>query len=140
MALPSVSVVALANGNEADGSPVVFRFERTGDVSGSLAVPYNLYGTAQASSDYSGSTTGTITFAASSATATLTLPILADGALSDPGETIIVRIDPASRYSITPGQQFATATITAEGLPVQAKAVGKKRISYLLQPSRPMVA
>ena len=101
MALPSVSVVALANGNEADGSPVVFRFERTGDVSGSLVVPYNLYGTAQASSDYSGSTTGTITFAASSATATLTLPILADGALSDPGETIIVRIDPASRYSIT---------------------------------------
>ena len=31
MALSSVSVTALANGNEANGTPVVFQFERTGN-------------------------------------------------------------------------------------------------------------
>ena len=118
MALSSVSVVGLANGNEADGSPVVFKFERTGDISVALSVGYQLFGTAQAGSDYTGSTTGTISFAAGSATATLSLPALADGALIDPGETIIARIDPASGYSITTGKQFATATITAEGIVV----------------------
>lgn len=116
--LPQVSITATANGNEADGSPVVFSFRRTGDTAATLSIGYRLFGTAQAGSDYSGSTIGNISFLAGSATATLSLPALADGALIDPGETIIARIAPASSYSITPGQQFATATITAEGMVV----------------------
>ena len=117
-ALPSVTVVAIANGNEANGSPVVFRFERTGNISAALSIGYQLFGTTQAGSDYSGSSTGTISFAAGSATASLSLPALADGALIDPGETIIARINPSESYAITPGKQFATATITAEGMVV----------------------
>jgi len=117
-----VALSASANGNEADGSPVVFTFSRTGSTDAALSVGYQLFGSARAGSDYSGSSTGTITFAAGSATATLSLPALADGALIDPGETIIARIDPSGSYSITPFKQFATATITAEGMLVSPKA------------------
>ena len=73
-ALPSVSVVAIANGNEADGSPVVFQFERTGNISAALSVGYRLFGTAQAGSDYTGNRTDTISFASGSAIASLSLP------------------------------------------------------------------
>ncbi len=117
-----ISVIATANGKETDGSPVVFSFSRTGDTNTALSVSYQLFGTAQAGSDYTGNTSGSVSFAAGSATATLSLPALADGALIDPGETIIARIDPSGSYSITPGKQFATATITAEKMLVSPKA------------------
>jgi alpha-tubulin suppressor-like RCC1 family protein len=116
-----ISVVSLANGNEADGSPVVFRFSRTGNTSDPLTVSYRLFGTAQAGLDYTGTNTGSITFQAGSSTAQLALSALADGALIDPGETIIARIDASTLYGITPGQQMATATITAEGVAVSVK-------------------
>jgi hypothetical protein len=118
---PLVSVTAIANGDEANDSPAVFRFSRTGSTTDPLAVSYRLLGTAQAGSDYSGATTGTISFSAGSATAELLLPALADS-LVDPGETIIAQIVPSptapASYSITPGQQTATATINAEGMVV----------------------
>jgi len=117
-----ISITASANGKETDGSPVVFSFSRTGSTDGSLSVGYQLFGTAKPGSDYSGSSTGTILFAAGSATATLSLPALADGALIDPYETIIARINPATNYEIATGKQFATATITAEGMLVSPKA------------------
>ncbi|WP_341884206.1 SBBP repeat-containing protein, partial [Synechococcus sp. UW140] len=119
----SISVIATANGKETDGSPVVFTFTRTGSTSAALSVNYQLFGTAQAGSDYIGNTTGTVSFAAGSSTATLSLPALADGALIDPYETIIARINPGANYGITPGNQFATATITAEGMVVIPKGV-----------------
>ena len=120
-ALAKVSVTAFANGNESDGSPVVFNFQRSGVTSSPLSVNYRLYGTAKANSDYSGATTGTVNFAAGSSSATLSLPALADFVI-DPGETIIAQINPSSSYAITPGQQTATATITAEGVVVNVKA------------------
>ena len=132
MALSSVSVVALANGNEADGSPVVFKFERTADISVALSIGYQLFGTAQAGSDYTGSSTDTISFAAGSATATLSLPALSDS-LIDPGETIIAGIISSDSYTIAPGKQFATATITAEGMVVSTRpgwSVGEVRNDY----------
>jgi len=118
-----ISVIATANGKETDGSPVVFSFSRTGDTNTALSVSYQLFGTAQAGSDYTGNTTGTINFAAGSSSATLSLPALADGALIDPYETIIARINPGANYGITPGKQFATATITAEGMVVIPKGI-----------------
>jgi hypothetical protein len=48
MALPSVSVSAVANGDEANGSPVLFRFSRSGSTAAPLTVSYRLLGTAQA--------------------------------------------------------------------------------------------
>ena len=115
--VPSVSVVAIANGNESDGSPVIFRFERNGDTSVGLEVGYTLFGTAQSGSDYTGTKTGTISFAIGSSTATLSLPVLADKVI-DTGETIIARITPSSSYFITTGKQTATGAITAEGVAV----------------------
>ncbi|MCP9812592.1 dockerin type I domain-containing protein [Synechococcus lacustris] len=124
---PQVSVAATANGKETDGSPVVFTFTRTGSTSAALSINYQLFGTAQAGSDYTGNTSGTINFAAGSSSATLSLPALADGALIDPYETIIARINPATNYEIATGKQFATATITAEGMVVVPK--GRRRYS-----------
>jgi hypothetical protein len=120
-----ISVIATANGKETDGSPVVFSFSRTGDTNTALSVSYQLFGTAKAGSDYTGNTTGTINFAAGSSTATLSLPALADGALIDPYETIIARINPGANYGITAGKQFATATITAEGMVVIPKGISR---------------
>jgi len=118
---PQVSVAAIANGDEANGSPAVFRFSRTGGATDPLTVSYRLLSTAQAGSDYSGATTGTINFTAGSATAELSLPALADSVV-DSGETIIAQIVPSptapASYSITPGQPTATATINAEGMVV----------------------
>ena len=116
-----ISVASTANGNEADGSPVMFRFSRTGNTSDPLTVSYRLFGTAQADLDYTGISSGSITFQAGSSTAQLALPTLADGALIDPGETVIARIDTSTLYGITPGQQIATATITAEKVVVSVK-------------------
>ncbi len=73
---PLVTVAAIANGDEANGSPAVFRFSRSGATTDPLAVSYRLLGTAQAGSDYRGATTGTINFSAGSATAVLSLPAL----------------------------------------------------------------
>ena len=120
-----ISVIATSNGKETDGSPVVFSFSRTGDTNTALSVSYQLFGTAKAGSDYTGNTTGTINFAAGSATATLSLPALADGALIDPYETIIARINPATNYEIATGKQFATATITAEGMVVIPRGISR---------------
>jgi hypothetical protein len=112
----------IANSSEANGSPAIFRFSRTGSTTAPLSVSYRLLGTAQAGSDYSGATTGTISFSAGSATAELSLAALADSVV-DPGETIIAQILPSTTatpsYLITPGQQTATATITAEGMVVK---------------------
>jgi len=125
-----ISVTAIANGNEANGNPAVFRFSRNGSTTDSLSVSYRLLGTAQAGSDYSGATSGTISFAAGSSSAELSLPALADSVI-DPGETIIAEIVPSPTatpsYLITPGQQTAIATITAEGMVVSVKG-----------PSRPL--
>jgi hypothetical protein len=137
---PQVSVTAIANGNEANGSPAVFRFSRTDSTTDPLSVSYRLLGTAQAGSDYSGATTGTISFSAGSAIAELSLPALADSVV-DPGETIIAQIVPSTAatpsYLITPGQQTATATITAEGMVVKfngpsrpSKSIGEFRNFY----------
>ena len=121
---PQVAVSAITNGNEANGNPAIFRFSRTGSTTAPLAVSYRLLGTAQAGSDYSGASTGTISFEAGDSTAELTLPALADSVV-DPGETIIAQIVPSPAatpgYWITPGQQTAIATITAEGMGVAVK-------------------
>ena len=129
---PQVSVTAIANGSEADGSPVVFRFSRTGSTAAPISVSDRLLGSAQAGSDYSGATTGTISFSAGNATAKLSLPALAD-TLIDPGETIIAQIVPSpaatASYLITPGQQTATATINAEGMVVTVNGPSRPRWS-----------
>ncbi|MDY7048396.1 MAG: calcium-binding protein, partial [Microcystis panniformis WG22] len=87
----------------------VFTLTRTGDLSSALTVNYTLAGTATAGVDYTGTTPNTVTFAALSPTATITLPTK-DDLLSDPSETIITKITAPVGYTIS-GPDTATATI-----------------------------
>ena len=120
--LPQISVKATANGNEVDGSPVVFTFNRTGSTAEALKVGYQLFGTAQVGGDYTGSNVGEIVFSAGNDSAILSLPTINDILIIDPGETVLARIEPAASYLIVAGSQLATATITAEGINVTKRS------------------
>ena len=80
-----------------------------------------LQGTAKAGSDYTApanlgaNNTLTVTFAAGSATATLSLPTLADNVV-DPYDNIVAILQPGNGYSITPGSDRAEVIIQAEGV------------------------
>jgi len=106
--LPSVSIAKTTDGNEAGSVSSVFTLTRTGDLSNALPVNYTLAGTATSGGDYTGTTPGSVIFAALSPTATITLPTK-DDLLSDPNETIITTIIPGGYKIIAPGT--ATATI-----------------------------
>ena len=118
--MPSIiSIESLARGDERDGSPVVFRFRRSGDSAAELNVPYQLYGTALPGIDYQGAAVGSVNFGVGSTEAKLSLNSIPD-LVVDPGETILAKIMPSDSnlYKIEAGKQFATETITAEGMVV----------------------
>lgn len=123
MMTPTVSVTTVSNGNEATGDPVLFSFERTGDLAEQLIVKYTLKGTA-VSGDYRGASRGIVTIPAGSSTAILALPVLNDSQ-RDPAETVIASIDLSSNYSVSPPNlagslaevgYSALAMITADGI------------------------
>jgi len=60
------------------GGPLVFEFERSGPPAASLQIAYRLGGTATAGADYA-APSGTVTFSAGAAIATLVLAPIADG-------------------------------------------------------------
>ncbi|NCS79999.1 MAG: calcium-binding protein, partial [Microcystis aeruginosa K13-07] len=97
------------DGNEAGPVSSVFTLTRTGDLSSALTVNYTLAGTATLGVDYTGTTPNSVTFAAGSSTATITLPTI-DDLLSDSSETIITKITAPAGYTIS-GADTATATI-----------------------------
>ncbi|WP_196219731.1 S8 family serine peptidase, partial [Microcystis aeruginosa] len=108
-ATKSISIAKTTDGNEAGSVSSVFTLTRTGDLSSALTVNYTLAGTATPGVDYTGTTPNTVTFAALSPTATITLPTK-DDLLSDPSETIITKITAPAGYTIS-GPDTATATI-----------------------------
>ncbi len=108
-ATKSISIAKTTDGNEAGSVSSVFTLTRTGDLSSALTVNYTLAGTATPGVDYTGTTPNTVTFAALSPTATITLPTK-DDLLSDPSETIITTITAPAGYTIS-GPDTATATI-----------------------------
>ncbi|MCZ8195826.1 MAG: S8 family serine peptidase, partial [Aquidulcibacter sp.] len=105
----SISIAKTTDGKEAGSVSSVFTLTRTGDLSSALTVNYTLAGTATPGVDYTGTTPNTVTFAALSPTATITLPTK-DDLLSDPSETIITKITAPVGYTIS-GPDTATATI-----------------------------
>ncbi|GCE58707.1 bluetail domain-containing putative surface protein [Microcystis aeruginosa] len=105
----SISIAKTTDSNEAGSVGSVFTLTRTGDLSSALTVNYTLAGTATPGVDYTGTTPNTVTFAALSPTATITLPTK-DDLLSDPSETIITKITAPAGYTIS-GPDNATATI-----------------------------
>ncbi|REJ47775.1 MAG: subtilase [Microcystis flos-aquae DF17] len=108
-ATKSISIAKTTDGKEAGPVSSVFTLTRTGDLSSALTVNYTLAGTATPGVDYTGTTPNTVTFAALSPTATITLPTI-DDSVVDPSETIITKITAPTGYTIS-GSDTATATI-----------------------------
>ena len=100
--LPTVTVTLSSASVNEDGTPnLVYTFTRNGSTANSLPVSYDITGTA-VSSDYTGATPGTgksITFAAGSSTATLTIDPTADTTVEG-NETVIVTLSPSTNYDV----------------------------------------
>jgi Ca2+-binding RTX toxin-like protein len=107
------SVGVLENGT----TNLVYTFTRTGPTTNALTVNYSITGTADAT-DYTGATPGTgktITFAAGSATATLTIDPTADTTI-EANETVALTLTTGTGYVI--GTTAAvTGTITNDDFP-----------------------
>jgi ELWxxDGT repeat protein len=117
---PTISMaVSPASVTEDGTTNLVYTFTRTGPTTSALTVNYTVGGTATLGTDYTGisatGTTKTITFAAGSATATLTVDPTAD-TTAESDETVILTLASGTGYTIgttTP----VTGTITNVALP-----------------------
>ncbi|WP_206751552.1 beta strand repeat-containing protein [Trichormus variabilis] len=113
VALPNITLaVSPASVTEDGTTNLVYTFTRTGSTTNALTVNYGIAGTA-ASTDYTGATPGTgktITFAAGSSTATLTIDPTADTTV-ETDETVALTLATGTGYTI--GTTTAvTGTIT----------------------------
>ena len=124
--------------SEDSPSNFIYTFTRTGATTNSLTVNYSIAGTAL-STDYTGATPGTgktITFAAGSATATLTLDPTADTTL-EPNETVILQLVSGTGYTIgTTAAQTTTIinddnTRNQKGTNGNSVLLGKNYSDYL---------
>ncbi|MFM6842816.1 MAG: beta strand repeat-containing protein [Dolichospermum sp.] len=116
--LPSITLAVSPSSVTEDGTTnLVYTFTRTGATTNALTVNYSIAGTADAT-DYTGATPGTgktITFAAGSATATLTIDPTADTTI-EANETVALTLATGTGYTI--GTTTAvTGTITNDDLP-----------------------
>ncbi|MBD2692391.1 M10 family metallopeptidase C-terminal domain-containing protein [Anabaena catenula FACHB-362] len=102
VALPSITLaVSPASVTEDGTGNLVYTFTRTGGTTNALTVKYGITGTAN-SSDYTGGTPGTgktITFAAGSSTATLTINPTADTTI-EANETVALTLATGTGYTV----------------------------------------
>ena len=100
--LPSITLAVAPTSVTEDGTTnLVYTFTRTGPTTSTLTVNYGITGTADAT-DYTGATPGTgktITFAANSATATLTIDPTTD-TLFENNETVALTLATGTGYTI----------------------------------------
>ena len=121
-ALPAVSVVA-GSPNASEAGPVAgsFTLTRSGATTGALAVKLTWSGSATFSSDYTLSMSGatlsadrlTLTFAAGSASATITVTPVADSVVES-SETVVLTVASGTGYSVG---SPASATVTIADAP-----------------------
>ncbi|MFM6724572.1 MAG: Calx-beta domain-containing protein, partial [Dolichospermum sp.] len=128
--LPSITLaVSPASVTEDGTGNLVYTFSRTGATTSALTVNYCIAGTAEAT-DYTGATPGTgktITFAAGSATATLTIDPTADTTI-EANETVALTLATGTGYTI--GTTTAvTGTITNDDLPSITLAVAPASVT-----------
>jgi hypothetical protein len=105
--LPTITLALATASVSEDGTPnLVYTFTRTGSITNSLVVNYGVTGTATLNTDYSQSgatsftaTTGSITFAPGSNTATLTLNPTADNII-EANETISLTLTNGTGYNV----------------------------------------
>src|SRR6185369_7948159 len=112
-----VSIAVAPSSVDEDGATnLVYTFTRTGDTTGALPVNFTISGTADPATDYTqtGATTftpptGVVTFAAGSATATVTVDPTAD-VTAEANETVIFTLAPGADYNVG-APSVATGTI-----------------------------
>jgi hypothetical protein len=105
--LPTVNLTSTPGDVAEDGSGnLIYTFSRSGPTDNALALSFSVSGTALFGIDYSqtgadtfGATSGTVTFAAASSTASVTIDPTADTTF-EPGETAILTIATGSGYAI----------------------------------------
>ncbi|MBD2268610.1 M10 family metallopeptidase C-terminal domain-containing protein [Anabaena sp. FACHB-1391] len=107
--LPVISVGTTPTNAIENSTPGVFTLSRTGDFSSSLTVNYTIGGTATNGTDY-GSLSGTVTFAAGSATATVAVNPINDN-LYEGNETVTLTLATGTTYTLGTNST-ATLTIT----------------------------
>lgn len=118
----SVSVaVSPSSALENSGSAMVYTFTRTGSTTSSLTANYTVGGSATAGTDYP-STTGTVTFAASSPTATVSITPTGDTTV-EPDETVTLTVGAGSGYTVG-APAAATGTITNDDTAYSSWASG----------------
>jgi Ca2+-binding RTX toxin-like protein len=115
--LPTITLAVSPTSVSEDGTTnLIYTFTRTGATTNALTVNYGITGTAN-TSDYTGATPGTgktITFAANSATATLTIDPTAD-TIIEANETVALTLVAGTGYTL--GTTTAvTGTITNDDL------------------------
>ncbi|QFZ92723.2 Calx-beta domain-containing protein [Synechococcus elongatus PCC 11802] len=122
VALPVISVIASdAIAAEGGSNTSTFTLSRTGSTTQALTVAYTLAGTATNGSDFS-QLSGSVTFAAGSSTATVTVNPL-DDAVVEGDETVVLAVANNPSYTIAPGQGSATVTIQDNDTPPVALPV-----------------
>jgi Ca2+-binding RTX toxin-like protein len=112
-----VSIAVSPSSVQEDGATnLVYTFTRTGDTTGTLVVNFTIGGTADPATDYTqtGATTftapnGTVTFAAGSSTATVTVDPSADGT-AEANETVVFTLAAGADYNVG-APSTATGTI-----------------------------
>ncbi len=146
----SGTVVSVTNISDAiaGGTAGDFRFTRTGDVSAPLTVNYTVDGTAVPGSDYTG-LPGTVTFAAGSATADVTVAALPDGTgPADVVQSVSVTVAPPQGASYSSDGvtaaiwvvTYSTPGVTVQELPSQSDdgPVERERITRVGSLSQPV--
>jgi hypothetical protein len=109
---PLVSVAAfISTTSEQSQTPGRFRFTRSGSTSGTLTVFFTVSGTATSGADYTALPVS-VTFAAGSATADVTVTALHDSVNGEADETVIVTITDGASYDLGASP---TATVTILG-------------------------
>jgi len=99
--LPSITLAVSPSSVTEDGTTnLVYTFTRTGSTTNALTVNYTLGGTATLNTDYTRTgTTNTVTFAANSSTATVTVDPTADTTVES-DETVILTLAAGTGYTV----------------------------------------
>jgi Ca2+-binding RTX toxin-like protein len=129
--LPSITLaVSPASVNEDGTTNLAYTFTRTGVTTNALTVNYTLGGTATLNTDYTRTgTTNTVTFAAGSATATVTVDPTAD-TIVESNETVILTLATGTGYTVgTPNAVTGTITNDDVTLPSITLAVSPSSVT-----------
>jgi hypothetical protein len=115
--VPSVSVAVSPASTSEGGANLVYTFTRSGSTASALSVDFSVGGSASFPSDYSQTgaasftpPTGTVTFGAGNATATVNVTPLGDSE-AEGSETVVFSVTTGSGYSVG-SPSTATGTIT----------------------------